>query len=219
VIPTLPSRIEELAAHYVDEIRTVQPEGPYYLMGLCIGGRIAFEVAHQFLQQGEQVALLALFGTVAPGGRKALPLQRVVHNLRRVGAVEALRRTNKKLRKKVRALAAGERDNVAEEKYRTYVPQRTYPGRVSIFKPVDRVSVFRSFAEDLGWGKLITGALDVHQVPGDHTNMFEEPRVREVAERLKACLAKAQTGPPAEAHKLLVLSSDRAAQHAAVNSA
>ncbi|MGK7878316.1 MAG: thioesterase domain-containing protein, partial [Xenococcaceae cyanobacterium] len=55
------SWIEDVAAHYIKEIRTLQPEGPYFLGGLCAGGIIAFEMAQQLQVQGQKVALLALF--------------------------------------------------------------------------------------------------------------------------------------------------------------
>lgn len=57
-------KIEEMAALYVDEIRKVQPHGPYSLGGYCMGGTIAFEMAQQLQAQGEEVALLALFDTL-----------------------------------------------------------------------------------------------------------------------------------------------------------
>jgi len=49
-----------LAVHYVDEIRTVQSEGPYLLGGVCSGSIVAFEMAQQLMAQGQRVALLAL---------------------------------------------------------------------------------------------------------------------------------------------------------------
>jgi len=55
--------IEDMAALYVREIRKVQPHGPYFLGGYCMGGTIAFEVAQQLRADSEQVALLALFDT------------------------------------------------------------------------------------------------------------------------------------------------------------
>jgi len=58
------TRIEDMAAQYVKEIRTVQPHGPYFLGGYCLGGAIAFEVAQQLRAKGEQIALLALFDTM-----------------------------------------------------------------------------------------------------------------------------------------------------------
>src|SRR5262249_11903943 len=41
------TRMEEIAAHYLREIRAVQPAGPYYVGGFCFGGLVAFEMAQQ----------------------------------------------------------------------------------------------------------------------------------------------------------------------------
>jgi len=60
--PPLP-RVEDMAALYAREIRKMQPYGPYFLGGYCLGGTIAFEVARQIQAQGERVALLALLDT------------------------------------------------------------------------------------------------------------------------------------------------------------
>ncbi len=60
------SRIEEMAALYLTELRLVQPSGPYYLGGYCIGGVIAFEMAQQLHRQGEQVALLTIVNQPPP---------------------------------------------------------------------------------------------------------------------------------------------------------
>jgi thioesterase domain-containing protein len=58
--------IEEMAAHYVAEIRRVQPAGPYRLGGWSFGGLAAFETARQLAAQGEAVNLLAVLDTT-PG--------------------------------------------------------------------------------------------------------------------------------------------------------
>jgi thioesterase domain-containing protein len=46
----------------------------------------------------------------------------------------------------------------------------------------------------LGWGKLVAGGLEleIQEVPGKHTNIFTEPYVRFLAEKLQACLDSAQ---------------------------
>jgi len=56
--------IAEMAAVYVKEIRRVQPHGPYFIAGYCMGGTVAFEVAQQLHELGEPIALLALFDTM-----------------------------------------------------------------------------------------------------------------------------------------------------------
>ena len=53
----------ELARGYVDEVRKVQPHGPYFLGGWSMGGTIAFQMAHELRRLGEEVALLVLFDT------------------------------------------------------------------------------------------------------------------------------------------------------------
>src|SRR5262249_8386059 len=60
------TNVGELAAHFVADIRQCQPEGPYLLAGYCAGGITAFEMAQQLRCTGQEVALLALFGTLAP---------------------------------------------------------------------------------------------------------------------------------------------------------
>lgn len=53
-------RLEEMAAYYLQQIRQVQPHGPYYLGGYCMGGDIAYEVARQLQAAGEEVPVLTV---------------------------------------------------------------------------------------------------------------------------------------------------------------
>ena len=57
------TRFEDMAAHYVQEIKTIQPKGPYYLGGYCLGGSLALEMAQQLHAQGDEVAFLAFLET------------------------------------------------------------------------------------------------------------------------------------------------------------
>jgi myxalamid-type polyketide synthase MxaB len=54
------TKIEAMAADYVEQIRAVQLEGPYCLVGYSFGGAIAFEMARQLTESGHKVGLLAL---------------------------------------------------------------------------------------------------------------------------------------------------------------
>ena len=60
------TRIEDMAARYVEAIRAMQPEGPYMLGGWSLGGAVAFEMAQQLHREGQEVALLAILDTAAP---------------------------------------------------------------------------------------------------------------------------------------------------------
>jgi thioesterase domain-containing protein len=53
--------VEEMAAHYIAELRHVQPQGPYSIGGYCFGGIVAFEMARQLRAMGEQPAVVAMF--------------------------------------------------------------------------------------------------------------------------------------------------------------
>ena len=58
--------VEELAEHYLSEIRDVQPHGPYYLAGYCFGALVAYEMAQRLLADGEEIAQLAFFNGPSP---------------------------------------------------------------------------------------------------------------------------------------------------------
>jgi amino acid adenylation domain-containing protein len=93
--------IKEMAAHYIAEMRDVQPEGPYLIGGRSGGGTIAFEMACQLSAAGQEVGLLALLDTYPAGYFKLLPgsgtlgqrasryakkLESHIENLRQLGA-------------------------------------------------------------------------------------------------------------------------------------
>jgi amino acid adenylation domain-containing protein len=58
--------VEEAARYYLDEIRKVQPRGPYHLGGYCFGGIMAFEMARMLEQSDEPVAVLILIDSFNP---------------------------------------------------------------------------------------------------------------------------------------------------------
>ena len=69
----LPQTLEEIAAEYVQLIRQFQPSGPYALVGWCVGGVLAFEVARQLAQRNQEIKLLAMIDSWAPGHLTRLP--------------------------------------------------------------------------------------------------------------------------------------------------
>uniref|UniRef100_UPI000B2B5F12 amino acid adenylation domain-containing protein n=1 Tax=Peterkaempfera griseoplana TaxID=66896 RepID=UPI000B2B5F12 len=65
----LPGSIREMAAEYVQQIRTVQPSGPYHLVGWSSGGVVAQEMAVQLQSAGEEVAALVMMDAFSPSER------------------------------------------------------------------------------------------------------------------------------------------------------
>jgi len=60
--------VEEMATFYLSEIRDLQPQGPYLLGGICFGGHVAWEMACQLREQGEEVELVLLDSTAPENG-------------------------------------------------------------------------------------------------------------------------------------------------------
>ena len=75
----LPTTIQSCAAYYIEQIRSVQPEGPYHLVGYSIGGLIAYEIAQQLVAQGQTIALLGLLDPTPAYG--AIGLRRLIKKL------------------------------------------------------------------------------------------------------------------------------------------
>jgi thioesterase domain-containing protein len=196
------SRMEDLAALYIKEIRTAQPEGPYCLGGLCFGGLVAFEMAQQLQAQGQQVALLALFDAPCPvpmnwlhRGRDRLdglvfPALRFAQHsgnlLRQLRPNEGLRYIRQKVRNARNIVAPDPVHRANFGAARSYLP-KPYPGRITYFLATGER---RWFAPDLrlGWSELAAGGVETYRVPGTHLTILREPHVKILAEQLKACL-------------------------------
>jgi thioesterase domain-containing protein/acyl carrier protein len=67
------TRIEEMAATYLEEVKALQPEGPYLLGGWSFGGVVAFEMASRLRTQGQQVSLLVLIDSFVPNAEASPP--------------------------------------------------------------------------------------------------------------------------------------------------
>ena len=79
----LHTSVQEMAAHYVKEIRNLYPQGPYLLGGYCLGGIIAFEMAQQITAAGDKVELVVLLDTynLSVVSQSKLVLQTPLHFL------------------------------------------------------------------------------------------------------------------------------------------
>ncbi|NKX89477.1 hypothetical protein HGA10_19490 [Nocardia coubleae] len=69
----LPDSIDAWARRYIDAIRSVQPEGPYHLLGWSLGGLLAHAVATGLRAEGEQVARLAIMDSWLGDGPEQTP--------------------------------------------------------------------------------------------------------------------------------------------------
>ncbi|MEW5985069.1 MAG: condensation domain-containing protein [Chloroflexota bacterium] len=194
-------RIEEMATHYVKEIRAFQPRGPYYVGSLCYG-ITGLEMAHQLGAQGEEVVLLVMFDPFLPPTIYRRPLhhlgRRVLYRLWRQPAslpgyfwdrvfVRPFRAATRGLRTASGSLHLDEAHLEAARQYR---PQ-PYNGRVAFFWS-DEYRFAHLPAYQQQWDGLVAGQVEHHLVPGTHHSILQMPDVVNLAEKLRACLDKAR---------------------------
>jgi amino acid adenylation domain-containing protein len=212
------TRIEDIAAHFVREVRTVQPDGPYHLLGVCMGGVVTYEMAQQLHSTGQSVALLALVETWLPrplsaprlrlGGNvflrfvaeRLLLYAQTFARLERAERMDYLRSRLTVLRQAIAAQDAfrGDRSELHRARvsqanlhaFRQYVP-RPYPGPVVVFRATGRRARTR-VDRRLAWRDLATGGMHVHDVPGmDSGLVLREPNVRVFVDHLGTYLRDA----------------------------
>ena len=207
------TRIESMAARYIEELRKVQSEGPYMLGGWSLGGVVAFEMAQQLRGQGFEVSLLALFDSYVPAtpgpaiDDDALLVQfssdisglyELEESLTDLQARTIEERLTSLLQEVVRKGCAPPDLNLKQltrlfEVFRTnvrallsYKPQ-SYPGRITFFRASEQIAdISADPAKD--WRNIAAEGVEVHVVPGDHYTMLREPAVQIMAEWLKVCI-------------------------------
>jgi amino acid adenylation domain-containing protein/non-ribosomal peptide synthase protein (TIGR01720 family) len=179
--------VEELAAIYVEAVRSRRPHGPYFLGGHSFGGVVAFEMAVQFVAASEEVALLAILDMVPPNllDEEAMKIllsqesRRAENTILGDDAGELRRRMSEHSRRHLQALTA-------------YRPTRLR-GRVTLFRAKESHPLYTPEAKadpTLGWDGFAEEATEVHIVPGDHFSMLSEPEVRTLASEIQLCLDK-----------------------------
>jgi amino acid adenylation domain-containing protein len=204
-----------VAARYLEAIRKHQPQGPYYLAGESFGGVVAYEMAQQLRSIGEEVALVALFDSMAPNCRIEIPrLERLklhmqlfakegfaymarkmepqIKQIRRNLEI-SLHQVYRKLNPNAAALpetieeAIQEdiRQSVRAQASEAYFPQ-PYSGKVLLFRAMEK-EVFDDYDRDLGWNKVAQD-LEIIDVPGDHIGILKEPNVQVMASKLQTYL-------------------------------
>jgi thioesterase domain-containing protein len=212
------SRIEEMAAHYLREIKTVQPEGPYFIGGHCFGGKVAFEMAYQLRAQGEQVAMLAVIDAFAPGYPPLLPWiergikQRFAFHWSNLKSLSPEQRWNyvldktriaglkiERLAKKVLSkscLAMGVslppslRTAQEPKPVRFNYERKVYPGKMLVFAPTIGPRAYY-FEPHMGWEGMAAEGLEIHRVPGRIAQIISDPSAKPLAEQLAACFDRA----------------------------
>jgi len=166
--------IEEIAAVFLAEIRTVQPTGPYYLGGGCEGGLVAFEVAKQLQAMGEQVARLVIWLVAAPQLFSKPSKLRVLRGVAQHFLNWISRQDDK--RPRWRDLMLVLRHEYIEfcifNAIESYRPVTRFQG--SAFLARHYLPGYPEYEEEsLGWKHLVSSDVTVHALPGKHESWLE----------------------------------------------
>jgi amino acid adenylation domain-containing protein len=209
------------ASHFVDQMRALQPTGPYFIAGFCSGALVAYELAQQLAAQNQKVAFLALIeGTHAKiaGARWDGIVHHAQHfgwrvrKVTRNGPVGFLRWLSETVRSAAKSLPDGapapaapgsgkvmanlhRLEDALERVEDRYVPQ-PYSGDATLVIGRDNYSFYGvSEAADprLSWRRLIRGNVQIDTVPGDHLYMLLHPHVQPFAAQLRQRMDEAWT--------------------------
>jgi thioesterase domain-containing protein len=202
----LADTVEEMAAYEVEQIRSFQAHGPYYIAGFCAGGAIAFESARQLMQAGEEVARVVLLGSPFPSVFRTSPvtmqLRSVRHRVRTHAPALATGSVSDRVdyvrdRVRSRADAAQQRrdpalanrrrmEEATVDALKRYEPG-FYPGRIDAVLPSEAWR--RSGDRPDDWKHVARQVIEHVGPPGaDGDNMLREPRVQAFAALLNPCL-------------------------------
>lgn len=207
------NRIESIAASYIQAIQTLQPHGPYFLGGWSFGGWVAFEMAQQLTQAGQEIGLLAMLDTPAPCSKPSFyqslkfllgtALWSTLPYLLDYSAIALSRfQFQKSWFSRWQWSAIGRLISeesrlplLDESAIRAMLPI-VYANSQAAYRYVpqgypNRITVFKAtdqtnaIASDpvLGWGALVND-ICLHQVPGNHLSLLKQPHVQTLAQQL-----------------------------------
>ncbi|PSB59205.1 non-ribosomal peptide synthetase [Chamaesiphon polymorphus] len=215
--------IEEMASHYIQEILTVQPQGPYLTIGYSFGGLLAYEAARQLSQMGKQVDLLAIVDCNAPTLQKVRPsfLKSIQIHLSYLGELDSrgkfqyikdridyrfnnvdyreflLRTFPEDAQPSSELLQLIDNNFAADREYTA----RPYNGKLTLFRCKMQILDYY-LSPDLGWGDLVNGNLEVYNIDGSHYSIMREPIVKSVAEKIEDYLNEISVGSSKEGDEL-----------------
>ncbi len=190
--------IEAMAAHYITEMKTVQPQGPYLLAGHCAGAWIAYEMARQLENGGESADFVGIVDSPPPNRRPETktPLRyyasRALYYMRDRRLLHALSWQYKlNIQSKLVTRFGGaqakrieEVRRVHKEAFENYVAPCDFKGTLTVFRSSELAS-FEDKQWHNRWSELTEGEMRVDVVPGTHATLLHEPNVQVLAEKLE----------------------------------
>ncbi len=160
------SSLATLARRYVEQVRSVQPDGPYHLLGWSLGGNIAHEMAVQLREAGAEVATLALLDSLPPDAVPNFPAPPA-------GSPDDFEGLDRDAVRRV--METGERLEAAARQHRPGV----FDGDAVLFTAAGEPDG-RHALPGL-WQRHVTGQIHEKSVPCLHSEMGNPARLRHIA--------------------------------------
>ena len=189
----LKESIEDMARGYIREMKLVNPEGPYLLVGGSMGGMIAFEVAQQLKNNNDKIEKLIVLDTFGPdvniqvydkSDRSFLKNFQLSIFYRRKMFINQIRKIFHRtlglsLPLDIRLFDTEMANYRALWKYKP----KTYEGDLQLIRAPRRATGWYSDPL-MGWGKTIKGTVHSIEIEGTHNDFIESPKLGEVLGRL-----------------------------------
>ena len=208
--------IEDMAAHYIREIKKIQPTGPYSFVGYCFSTTLCVEMARQFQRTGDSIGKIFIVDSppihmpldtsvkvnfvdtlksyvlLASSGNWGEIRYRLTYKfgglLRRVFKFRAEHEVvNPDTEEAISDMALLDSQSVLARAFHEYEGEE-FEGDISLI--VAGPLNIRPWANILisQWQSIVRGRVDVHFVDGDHTTLFDQPTVAQLAAVIEDCL-------------------------------
>jgi thioesterase domain-containing protein len=178
-------RLETIAANYIEALKTRQPHGPYHIGGWSMGGQIAYEIAVQLRNQGDEVAYLLVVDTWLSNGPHITSRARLRRQASKLhGALRnRLRCWRKGLAADQYSSAPVKRRRFANATHRAMVTAHRraladysptpFDGQLTLFVSSSTGKEAAKFlGENLGWDRLAKQGVRRYSLPGEHSTML-----------------------------------------------
>jgi len=186
-----------LTDEYVAAMRSVQPNGPYCLGGLCDGAHVAEQIVLKLESEGEEVGLFAIFDTWVMQHSQNRFLWKIhyygqrVRQMRNLSLAEQLVSYKRVAQNKVQNLVGSKSGRT--DWHQTYWPEDFTPVRfrapVVLFKRPKQPFYYISDPQ-MGWGERSEGGVTVYEVEFHHAEILREPHVKIFGKKLTAHMAE-----------------------------
>ncbi|MGN7205929.1 amino acid adenylation domain-containing protein [Pedobacter sp. SAFR-022] len=209
----VPDSIEKIVEKYLEEMLTVQADGPFMLVGYSLGGILVYEMARQLSAMGKEVSMVGVIDTYASTGEDLTDtkqlLKKVTRQFNKVPfftksflnyPAETLSYQKTILKRKLKgALKAETTDRQFElSDYEAEIYER-YSTALSKYKLAAddiEVTLFRAkkrlyYLDDnqyLGWKLYAKKGVKIWEVPGDHKTFLYPPHDEELVRVLQSAI-------------------------------